>query len=217
MRAQCLAACEENQLLTFMFLTRFLNEILWLYWLAVGGRKGLRRILIGVNSPCRSVCGLALAGHHLLHPTHTADAPDVLHAGDTALPSVQGKEAWGRGGAAIPARTRCSHWMGVCPHWRCVWRAGESTMVNPQGQACSWFSLRWWNVCCLPAGIQFHLIRSEGPWCLQAADNWRHADGIPADDRHQWHHVLRWEHFWTGTFSGEESFNHFLCVLKVCL
>lgn len=64
---------------------------------------------------------------------------------------------------------------------------------------------------CLPAGIQLPLVRYKRPWCLQAAGNRRHADGISADDGHQRHHVLCWEHFWTGTFWGEDSFFHLVC------
>lgn len=68
------------------------------------------------DSSCRSLLGLALAGHLLLHPAHAADGPDVLHARDATLPAVEGKEARGRGGAAVPAGTRRPHRMGVRPH-----------------------------------------------------------------------------------------------------
>ena len=51
----------------------------------------------------RSVPGLALAGDLLLRPPHAADGVYVLHARDASLPAVPGKEARGRGGAALPA------------------------------------------------------------------------------------------------------------------
>lgn len=167
------------------------------------------RIVIGVNSSCRPLHELALAGPLLLHPPHPAHGPDVLHARDAALPAVKGKAAWGRGSAAIPARTRRSHRMGVCPHWRCMWWTGESAASGKSTLRVSSEMMRWF--LCSPTGIQLPLVGSEGPWCVQTTDNRHHADGVSADDRHQWHHVLRGEHFWTGTLWGEESFRR-LCL-----
>lgn len=90
-------------------------------------------ILIGGISCCRSLHGLALAGHLLLHPAHTADGPDVLHAWDAALPAVKGQEAWGRGGVAVLAGTRRPHRMGVRPYWRWMRWTGESTEGDASG------------------------------------------------------------------------------------
>lgn len=56
------------------------------------------------NAPRRSFLGLALAGDLLLHPAHAAHGLHVLYARDAALPAVQGQEARGRGGPALPAR-----------------------------------------------------------------------------------------------------------------
>lgn len=118
------------------------------------------RIVIGVNSSCRSFHELALAGHLLLHPPDTAHGPDVLHAGDAALPAVEGEEARGGGSAAIPARTRRSHRMGVCPHWRRMWRTGEFTAAKVK----SWFILRWWDgFAVYLQGSSFHLSDLKDP------------------------------------------------------
>lgn len=121
------------------------------------------RILTGANSSCRYFHELALAGHLLLHPPHAAHGPDVLHAGDAALPAVKGEEARGGGSAAIPARTGRPHRMGVRPHWRRVWWTGESK--KPRGDARSRLSLRWWRdgLAVYLQGSSFHLVDLKDP------------------------------------------------------
>lgn len=174
-----------------------------LQWLEKGGRKALRTTFRSLM--CRALRGLALAGHLLLRPAHAAHGPHVLHAGDAALPALQQKEARGGGGAAVPAGAGRSHRVGVRPHWRRVRRTGERT-GGLKRRGLSLLILVWDAEMFrrLPAGIQLPLSRSEGPWRLQAAGDRRHADGVSANDRHQCHHVLRWDHFWAGTFWGEE-------------
>lgn len=92
-------------------------------------------VLSRVNSSRRSLPGLALAGDLQLHPTHAADGLHVLHAGDAPVPAVPGQEARGRGGAALPAGTRCPRGMGVRPHRGRLRGAGESTIGRLGGDA----------------------------------------------------------------------------------
>lgn len=153
------------------------------------------------NVSCRSFLGLALAGDLLLHPAHAAHGLYVLYAGDAALPAVEGQEARGWGGPALLARTRRAHRVRMRPHWRRLWWNGEC-LTNKQG-------LRGWNAvvlyrlpACLLPGLQFPAVWLDGPRRLQAPGDWRHADGVSADDGNQRHHVLRWEHFRTGSFQG---------------
>lgn len=70
------------------------------------------------NAPRRSFLGLALAGDLLLHPAHAAHGLHVLYARDAALPPVEGQEARGRGGPALPARARRAHRVRMLPHRR---------------------------------------------------------------------------------------------------
>lgn len=121
-------------------------------------------VLIGGIFSCRSLHGLALAGHLLLHPAHTADGTDVLHAWDAALPAVKGKEAWGRGGVAILAGTRRPHRMGVCPYWRCMRWTGESTEGDASGSAVHLIQSEM--VKCAAVYLQgssFHLLDMKDP------------------------------------------------------
>lgn len=56
-----------------------------------------------------------------------------------------------------------------------------------------------------PPGLQFPAVRPDGPRRLQAPGHRLHADGFPADDGNQRHHVLRREHFRAGSFQGESA------------
>lgn len=77
-------------------------------------------LLSSVNSSCRSLRGLALAGDLCLHPAYTADGLHVLHARDAPVPAVTGQEAGGRGGSTLPARSGSPRRMGVCTHRGCL-------------------------------------------------------------------------------------------------
>lgn len=99
-----------------------LSSLFFLHFISVGcdyfcpSKKFSLLILNGVNSSCRSLPGLALAGDLQLHPAYAAHGLHVLHAGDAPVPAVKGQEAGGRGGSTLPARTRRPHRMGVRPH-----------------------------------------------------------------------------------------------------
>lgn len=154
---------------------------------------------------CRSLPRLALAGDLRLRPAHAAAGVHVFHAGDAALPPVEGQEARGGAGAALPAGPGRPHRMGVQQNRERLRRAGGGVACGTQNTCLNVVNENMNTVWvyrmlitgllsangCFLSGIQLPDVGPEGPRGLQALGDRHHADDLPADVRDQRHHVLR--------------------------